>query len=34
MIDNGGAEDAKDDGERFFEACREDERQQLGLVTN
>jgi hypothetical protein len=34
MIDDGRAKDAGDDGEWFFESRRENEGEQLGLVTD
>jgi hypothetical protein len=34
MIDDGRAENAKNDWERLFETCRENECKQLGLVAN
>ena len=34
VVDHGGSQNTKDDGERFFEACRQDERKQLRLVAD
>mgnify|MGYP000269887979 CR=1 FL=1 len=34
VVDHGGAEDAGNDGQGFFETCSQDKGQQLGLVAN
>ena len=34
MVDEGRAQNVEDDRQRFFEACRQDDGQELGFVAN
>lgn len=34
VVEQRGGQNAKDDGNKVFKACREDEREQLGFVAD